>query len=333
VALACVIVASFVVLLSQGLGLRRDLPPIPARIVDGSGALVAEGAAITRGQNVWQSLGGQEMGTIWGHGAYVAPDWSADWLHRESAFILDTWARQAGSQSFDAASAEQRAALTARLQELVRRNTYDAATGTLTLGAERAQAYTANAAHYADVFSAGRDAYAIPAGTLTDAGKMRDMAAFFFWTSWVTSTNRPGDTVSYTQNWPHEPLVGNVATSGTVMWSAISVVLLLAGIGALVWYRAGEREEEGPEVPRTDPLASAAATPSQRATYKYFAVAALLMLAQIGVGMLTAHYGVEGQSFYGIPLAKWLPYAVTRSWHTQLAIFWIATTWLATRPR
>src|SRR5262249_25357626 len=85
-----------------------------------------------------------------------------------------------------------------------------------------------------------------------------------------------------------------------------------------------------PEPPPTDPLTGAASTPSQRATYKYFAVAAALMLAQIGVGVLTAHYGVEGHGLYGIPLARWLPYAVTRSWHTQLGIFWIATTWLGT---
>jgi nitric oxide reductase subunit B len=194
----------------------------------------------------------------------------------------------------------------------------------------RAEAFAANAAHYADVFTAGRSEYAIPQGALTQPDKLRDMAAFFFWTSWVASTNRPGDTVSYTQNWPHEPLAGNTATSGSLAWSMASVVLLLAGIGALVAHHARQREEEPPSAPRVDPLSSAAATPSQRATYKYFAVAAALMLAQMGVGMITAHYGVEGQGFYGIPLAKWLPYAVTRSWHTQLGIFWIATTWLAT---
>jgi len=44
---------------------------------------------------------------------------------------------------------------------------------------------------------------------------------------------------------------------------------------------------------------------------------------------VTAHYGVEGQGFYGIPLAKYLPYVVSRTWHTQLGIFWIATAWLA----
>src|SRR4051812_31663275 len=158
-ALAAVVFASFVILLSQGVRLHRDLPPIPDRVVDATGAAVTDGAAIGRGQNVWQSLGGQEVGSIWGHGAYVAPDWSADWLHRESTFILDTWARAELGSSFDAAPAERRAALTARLQALVRENTFDAKTGTVTLDPLRAQAFAANAAHYADVFSAGRSEY------------------------------------------------------------------------------------------------------------------------------------------------------------------------------
>ncbi|MFT3776323.1 MAG: nitric-oxide reductase large subunit [Minicystis sp.] len=329
-ALAAVVIASFIVLISQGVQLDRSLPPIPGKVVDATGAVITDGDTIQRGQNVWQSLGGQEIGSIWGHGAYVAPDWTADWLHRESVYVLDQWARAEGLPSFDAAPAERRGALTARLQALMRTSTHDPATGVLTLDPVRARAFAENAAHYADVFSAGRSEYAIPQGALTDPQKLHALASFFFWTSWVAATNRPGTAVTYTQNWPHEPLVANAPTSGSVMWSAASVVFLLAGIGALVWYRAGQREEEAPEPPRTDPLGGSTATPSQRATYKYFAVAALLALAQIGVGMLTAHYGVEGNGFYGIPLAKWLPYAVTRSWHTQLGIFWIATTWLAT---
>ena len=67
-----------------------------------------------------------------------------------------------------------------------------------------------------------------------------------------------------------------------------------------------------------------------RATLKYFWVVTALIVAQVGLGAITAHYGVEGSGFYGIPLAKWLPYSVTRTWHTQIAIFWIASAWLAT---
>ncbi len=47
------------------------------------------------------------------------------------------------------------------------------------------------------------------------------------------------------------------------------------------------------------------------------------------MGVVTAHYGVEGDGFYGFPLSEWLPYSVTRTWHVQMGLFWIATAWLA----
>jgi nitric oxide reductase subunit B len=214
----------------------------------------------------------------------------------------------------------------------MRTNTYDPRTGAVTLDSVRVEAFQAVAAHYADVFANGREAYAIPAGALSDPAKLRDLAAFFWWTSWASSTDRPGQNVTYTQNWPHEPLIGNRPTGDAVVWSVISFVLLLAGVGAMVWYHGSQPGEDAvvTDLPERDPLFGLNPTPSQLATVKYFFVVAALLVAQIILGVATAHYGVEGSGFYGIPLDRWLPYAVTRTWRTQLGIFWIATAWLAT---
>src|SRR2546421_313721 len=331
IALSVVIVVSFAVLGGFGYKAISNAPPIPREVVTRDGRLLFGGDTIQDGQGVWQSIGGQEVGSIFGHGAYVAPDWTADWLHRESTFMLDAWAKQAGAQSYEALSTEQQAALRARLEGEMRTNTYDPATGRVTVSPARAAAFDSLAAYYADVFAAGRDEYAIPRGALADAAKAREMAAFFWWTSWAASTNRPGQTVSYTQNWPHEPLVGNNVTGGSVVWSVISFVLLLAGVGGMVWYFGSQtRQTEHGEVPSTDPLTGLKTTPSQRATFKFFFVAAALIVVQVGLGAIAAHYGVEGSGFYGIPLDRYLPYSVARTWHTQLGLFWIATTWLAT---
>jgi nitric oxide reductase subunit B len=332
IALAIVVGGSFAVLGGLGPRIAGGAPPVPARVVLPDGRTLLDGDAIRRGQAVWQSLGGQEVGSIWGHGAYVAPDWTADWLHRAARSILDGWARAAGAGSWADLAPEGQAALRERLIQTVRPNTWNPETGVVTVGPEGAAAFEANAAHYARVFRDGVDAYAIPAGTLTDPGRLRDLAAFFWWTSWAAVTRRPGSDVSYTQNWPHEPLVGNRPTGGAVVWSVISFVLLLAGIGALAWYH-GRRVEPEPgaqDHPPWDPLFGLAPTPSQRATVKYFWTAAALFIVQIALGAVTAHYGVEGSKLYGIPLAEVLPYAVSRTWHLQLGIFWIATTWLAT---
>jgi nitric oxide reductase subunit B len=331
IALGVVLVVSFAVLGGVGVRILKSAPPIPERVITTDGRVLFDGATIQDGQNVWQSIGGQEVGTIWGHGSYIAPDWSADWLHRESFYVLDRWAQAMGASGYSALSLEQQAALRERLQLLMRRNTYDAATQTITLDPVRADAFQSLNAYYGDIFSHGRDAYAIPKGALSDPVKQREMSAFFWWTAWAASTDRPGKDVTYTQNWPHEPLIGNQPTGGAVVWSVISFVLLLAGVGGMVWYFGSqERVVANDRLPESDPLLGLKPTPSQRATVKYFFVVAALWVVQVALGALTAHYGVEGSGFYGIPLDRWLPYAVTRTWHLQIGIFWIATSWLAT---
>jgi len=330
-ALGIVMLISFAVLGSVGYKAISSAPPIPSRVATVDGQLLFSGDTIRDGQNVWQSIGGQEIGSIWGHGAYVAPDWSADYLHRQSEIVLNGWAHQQGAPNYAALPVESRAGLQGRLTELTRRNTYNSATDTIVLDPERAKAFSELATYYADVFENGRNEYAIPAGALNSPAKQREMAAFFWWTAWAASTNRPGADVTYTQNWPHEELIGNRPTGATVVWSVISFVLLLAGVGGMVWYFASQ--QHGPSsgvMPHNDPLLGLKATPSQKATVKYFFVVAALWVVQVALGAIVAHYGVEGGGFYGIPLAKWLPYSVARTWHLQIGIFWIATSWLAT---
>src|SRR5688572_30063137 len=327
-AFAAVIVLSFAVLGWTGVRIYQEAPPVPARVITTDGRLVIGPDEVYAGQNVWQSMGGMEVGSIWGHGSYVAPDWTADWLHREAMFILDRWSRS--PEGFAGLPAERQAELQSRLQQLVRANTYDAASGTLVIDRVRAEAFDANLAHYTDVFTRGRPEYAIPPGTLTDTGNLRKLAAFFFWTSWAASTHRPNDTTTYTSNCPHEPLVGNRPTADAIVWTGVSIIVLLAGIGVMASYYASIREHGLPaEAPANDPVLGSVATPSQRAVVKYFWVVSALILVQILLGIVVAHYSVEGNAFYGIPLAQFLPYSIARTWHVQLGIFWIATAWLA----
>ncbi len=330
IAFATVIVASFAVLIWTGTRIYQQAPPIPSAVVATDGRVVLTGADIRDGQNVWQSMGGMEVGSIWGHGSYVAPDWTADWLHRELIFILDEWARDEGQANYDALPAERQAALRARLTRTTRSNTYDEASRQLTITPERARAFDANAAYYAEIFREGRPEFAIPSGALTDAARARQLSAFFFWTAWAASTDRPDDSVTFTSNWPYEPLIENRPTGEAVVWTGVSIILLLAGIGAMAWWHASRRSDAPlEEIPADDPLLAVVPTPSQRAVVKYFWTVSLLILVQILMGVITAHYGVEGGGFYGIPLASVLPYAVTRTWHLQLGLFWIATAWLA----
>ena len=328
--LSAVMVVSFAILGWIGTRIYQEMPPIPVRVVASDGATMIEEDAIGEGQNVWQTMGGMEVGSIWGHGSYVAPDWTADYLHRECVFVLDRWSADEFRAPYDKLPLERQAQLRGRLEALFRENTFEPETGDLVLDPVRRDAFESNLRHYEGIFRDGNSAYAIPRNAVPDPDRVRKLVAFFFWTSWAASTNRPGQGLSYTSNWPHEPLVANRPTGETVVWTGVSVIMLLGGIGAMVWWYAANNEAHGAkERPTEDPLRAWAAKPSQKAVVSYFWVVSALILVQMLLGVVTAHYGVEGDGFYGFPLSDWLPYSVTRTWHVSLGVLWIATSWLA----
>lgn len=336
--LAAVIIGSFAVLIFFGVEIYRKIPPVPDNVVTTDGKVIATGQDIKDGQNVWQSIGGQTVGSIWGHGAYIAPDWSADYLHRESLLLLEELAKKEGKVYKDLPDDEQ-AKYQVLLKKELRKNTLDEATNTIVISPERAKVQAELADYYAKIFMNApemaklRDQYAIPKNTVKTPERMAKMNAFFSWAAWVCITDRPGDDVTYTNNWPHDELIGNVPPPSLHLWSGFSVLMLLGCVGLLVFYHARNKEEEinsSEMLPLEDPLRNMKPTPSMRATLKYIWVVALLILVQMLAGVITAHYGVEGSAFYGIPLDEVLPQSISRSWHVQLAIFWIATSWLAT---
>lgn len=271
-----------------------------------------------------------------GHGAYQAPDWTADRLHREAVYMLDLLAKNHYQLSFDELSNDKQAGLKILLQEDIRKNTYDEETRTITISDLRYQAFLKVNKHYEGLFTDDpafdylRDAYSVAPNTLKSQERVDLLNAFFFWATWATITNRPDLDYTYTNNWPPDEMVGNKPTSALILWSGFSVIILLAGIGLLSWFYFSRREEDPSVLPKENPVLGMKMLPSMKATLKYFWMVSLLILVQVLLGVITAQYGVEGQAFYGIPLAEFLPYSLSRTWHVQLAIFWIATSWLAT---
>ncbi|MEG9862651.1 MAG: nitric-oxide reductase large subunit [Parvularculales bacterium] len=330
----------FGILLLLGREIYHVAPPIPETVQTQSGTVVFSRDNIQRGQNVWQSMGGMQQGSIWGHGSYVAPDWSADWLQREAKSLGQIIAAENPLPELGADISH--GAHLAYLRKEMRTNTYDEQTRSITISENRAAAIARVIEHYSKLFRGQgqeyldlRRDYAMPLNSVLTEEEAYDLSAFFFWASWSASTNRPDNDITYTSNWPHEPLVGNKPSTSLLIWSIISVVLLLAGIGAIVWYYAKQydlwRENIKPDggIAKSDFMDGATITPSMRATAKYFWLVTALFGAQVLLGVITAHYAVEGQGFYGLPFFEYLPYSVTRTWHTQLAVYWIATAWLA----
>lgn len=335
--LIAVLAITFGMLGYFGREVYRAAPPIPDRVVTENGRELMTDASILDGQTAWQSVGGMQLGSIWGHGAYQAPDWSADWLHRELLNWLELAAQDEFQQSFEALNDEQQALLKFHLKAAYRENTYLADRKILTISERRARAFELTADYYHRLFSDApelrktRQAYAMKEATLPSAERREKLTHFFFWTSWVASTERTPDGATYTNNWPHEPLIGNVPTAENIIWSVVSVILLIAGVGGLIWTWAfmQKHDEEEPQAPNADPITTFALTASQKALGKYLFVVVALFVFQVLIGGFTAHYTVEGQGFYGIETSKWLPYSLTRTWHIQSALFWIATGFLA----
>ncbi|WP_428820359.1 nitric-oxide reductase large subunit [Microbulbifer sp. MCCC 1A16149] len=336
-ALIAVLGVTFGILGYFGKEVYRVAPPIPEQVLTQDGELLMTRDSILDGQTAWQSVGGMQLGSIWGHGAYQAPDWTADWLHRELLAWLDLAAQDEYDRPYAELEPAQQNSLQFQLKQAYRQNSYDADRDTLVLSARRVKAIENTAEYYHRLFGAApelqqtRRSYAMKEDTLPSSERRDRLGEFFFWTAWAAATERAPGEATYTNNWPHEPLIDNVPTAENVVWSVVSVVLLIAGIGGLVWawsFMRGKDEAE-PVPPHTDPLTTLALTPSQKALGKYLFIVIALFVFQVFLGGFTAHYTVEGQAFYGIETSKWFPYSLVRTWHIQSALFWIATGFLA----
>lgn len=329
--LVLICIVTFSVLIFAGSAIYKNAPPIPATVVSPQQEIILTQATIQAGQTTYLGRGGQHIGSVWGHGSYLAPDWTADVLHRwglATAGLLYNGNPDFSEADLQALSAVDRAMLQTQVQQEFKTNRYDPETGALTLTAAQAQGLNQVFDSYKTLLSQGSKIHSIPSGWFTDDTQIRDVTAFFAWTAWVASANRPNAPFSYTANFPHDDLIGNQAPAQFLIWSIVSVIVLIAAIALFLFVYITQEDSEDVLAVADRPLIRMA-TPSQKVTTLFFGVAMTLFLVQILMGMVTAHYAVEGDGFYGVPLQQYLPYAASRTWHLQLAVFWIATCWLA----
>jgi nitric oxide reductase subunit B len=329
-----VAIAGFVVISFVTVRTYRDAPPIPARAVAADGTVLFGEADVLRGQEVFLQYALMEHGSLWGHGAYLGPDYSATYLHRATDITRDVIAQQRHGRNYADLDPEQAAAVAERTRIELKTNTYDAATGTLTLSPAQVATWTKQKEEWRAYFGSDFAPPGLPPRYIGDGAKTDALTAYFAWAAWAAVANRPGEEYSYTNNWPYEPAAGNVPTTASYFWSAMSLITLLGGLGAVLFFfgrfafLGWEVAQPGGHV-HDSRLLGWQPTPSQRVTGLFLAVVALLFLAQGLCGGALAHYRVEPGAFYGVDLAQWLPYNLLRTWHLQLAVFWIATAWVA----
>jgi nitric oxide reductase subunit B len=329
--LVLICIVTFSVLIFSGSAIYKNAPPIPATVVSEQQEIILTQANIESGQVTYLGRGGQHIGSIWGHGSYLAPDWTADVLHRwglATAGILYNNDPNFSEADLKALPEVDRATLQAKVRQEFKTNRYDADTKSLTLTTAQTKGLNKVFESYHTLLSQGSAIHSIPSGWFTDDTQIRNVTAFFSWTAWAASANRPNAPFSYTANFPHDDLIGNQAPPQFLIWSIVSVIVLIAAIAIFLYVYITQEDGEEVQTVAERPLIRLA-TPSQKVTTLFFGVAMTLFLVQILMGMVTAHYAVEGDGFYGLPIQQYLPYAASRTWHLQIAVFWIATCWLA----
>jgi nitric oxide reductase subunit B len=306
----------------------QDAPPIPD-FVTTSGEIVLSHDAIVRGQLVFQRYALMDYGSLFGDGAARGTDFTADALHEGALAAVDYYADGALPQTVQHDSA------VARMQREYRQNRWNAANNQAVLSAGQVQAYAAVVRHYAEMF-AGRGSQAFhPAGYISDAAELRDLAGFFYWGAWVCAAKRPGATYSYTHNWPYDELVGNRPSGPVLYWSVMAALGLILALG-LVLYLYGRygrvsgwnAAEPGPALIAADGVDAYQPTRLQRLSYAFFVAAAALFVLQMLAGILTVHDFLGITRVFGVETTAFLPVTITRGWHLQLALLWITACWI-----
>jgi len=326
-----VMVLGFAMLIAITALAYRNAPPIPDRVVDAQGHTLYTGDDVRDGQAVFLRYGLMDNGSIWGHGAYLGPDFPALALHQMGLDTTAALALERFGKPMDQLDEVRQAGIRAQTAVVLKTNRYDADTRTLQLTDAETRAYRQQIGYWRKYFTASGRNGGLKPNLITDTTELAQFTAFIDWAAWVSVANRPGSNYSYTNNFPYDPSVGNLPTGATLLWSALSLVVLLAGIATVLlifgryenlgWV-SGDRHIHPQVLP-------GAASPGQRALVKYFVVVAVLFLAQTLLGGAIAHSRAEPGDFYGFPIDKWLPSNLLRTWHLQTAIFWIATAYVA----
>ncbi|HBI9269066.1 TPA: cbb3-type cytochrome c oxidase subunit I [Staphylococcus aureus] len=339
--LLTILVIVFSILLVGGWYIFKNEAPRPTKIVDQQGhTLVTKGELIS-GQAIYEKYGLTDYGSYLGNGSYLGPDYTAEALHHYLIGMRKYYAQDIYHKQLHKLNHVEIAVVKDKVMKEIRINRYSEKEDQLVLTPGQVYGLKYLQDYYKKEFvnnpkQVGLNENMIKQFQNDDymvaGNKIEHLSQFFFWGAWLSSTDRPGKTFSYTNNWPYDVDAGNTLPSAGILWTAISVTLLIAGLAFIIYIQKRyefdmkptyESERELPKIEVNSKI-----TDSQRKVGKYLVVVMLLFLVQILLGELLAHYYVENK-FFGIEIQRLFPFNIVKTWHVQLVIFWVATTWLA----
>ncbi len=305
----------------------QNAPPFPDRFVAADGTLLMSAGDVQAGKSGFQKADLMDYGSLYGMGSYFGPDYTAEYLVRLGELTEQNIAQSADKKTLTAVSAERKAgirlAMQAQLWQVDLTQRVAVIPSALAGAISTLQTDIAEQLQHNDFAKGWTQAYSL------DARSARETADFLIYSSLTTVARRPGTNTSWTQNWPYEPSVGNTPTTSTFHWTWISFCFTFFAFGIIIWIY--ELYLNDPDNAPMDAVLATfrPLTASQRKVGKYFLVVAAVLLLQILVGSIMAHYYSERADFYGIKIDSFLPFNFLRDVHIQTPIVWIGLSWIA----
>ena len=310
-------------------------PPIPAQVVTQKGKTVFTGKDIVAGKSRFQEFDLMDYGSIYGNGAYFGPDFTDQYIHREVKYYRDFEAQKLYKKPYAQISPRDQVYIKSLVISKIKKNRFSQAGRLLTYTPGEIYALGKIQKRIENLYTKGDRNLGIGKNLVPSKQDIKRIVEFYSWAAWSASTLRPGVDHTYTNNWPYSRGAGNTPPTYLYTWTFASLATFIALAGLVIWFFLNYISpgwQEAPALlenwkPMVD-LDNFKITHSMKKSAKFFFLGVFLLGLQIIAGMLLAHYYAERASFFGIHTLTALPFNIVKSWHIQLAILFIASTWL-----